>query len=648
MLKVLRDNVKYLSWILWIIIGLFVLAIFLDFGSVMRQGNSPNAEAARVGGESVSREDFERQYRMLEERVKQMYGDQATPQLIKQLQLPFQALNAAVDQRILLAEARRSGFQAPDDEVREMILQFMKDEQGHFIGDTRYAEVLARNGYTPQTFEDEVRREILLNKLDEALRSSLWVSDAEVERTYRDQVERAKVRYIEVPRSQFPQAAQVPASEINAYFQAHRQDYKLPERRQAAFLLVEPGQLRDAVKIDDSDLQAYYEQHKAEFTQQAQLRARQILLLVNDKRTDAQAQAAAEVIKQRLDKGEDFATLARQVSEDQSSKPNGGDMGYITQGHNIKEFEDAAFAAPTGKVVGPVKSPLGYHLIEVTERKPGGTRPFADVREIVRAEVSIAKTRDLGETRAKELAQQIARDKPKDAAAFTAFGKGQKGVTSGDTGKMARTDPAQGIGMAPALNTAVFALKKGEATDAIQVGRGWAIAYLEDIDAPHLAELNEIEPKVRLALGVQKQQQLAMDRLTQARKDLDAGKTFEQVAAQLGTTTRETPEFGGQGQVPGLGNSPQLVKAAFALEQGKYGGPVPDGNGAVLFQVTEHQGWDPAKFAAAREQTRNQLQGQRLERLKRSLIEQRRRELGVTFNQQLMQANGIPVNTPQG
>jgi peptidyl-prolyl cis-trans isomerase D len=649
MLKVLRENVKYLSWILWVVIALFVLAIFVDFGAGMRQNNALSAEAARVGNEPVTREEFERQYKALKDRVTQMYGDQATPALLEQMQLPFQALNAAVDQKLLVGEARRSGFQASDSEVRDLIAQNMKDGQGHFVGEDVYKDALARNGYTPASFEDEVRRDILINKLDTSMIESVWVSDSEVERSYRDQVERAKIRYIEVPLSQFPQAAQVPQSDVNAYFQAHRQEYRLPERRTAAYMLIEPGKLRDAVKIDDSELQSYYDDHKIEFTQQEQLRARQILILVNDKRPDAEAKNAAAAARQRIEKGEDFATVAKQVSDDQGSKPNGGDMGYITKGHNIKEFEDAAFVAPTGKLVGPIKSPLGYHLLEVTERKSGGVKPFNDVKDIVKAEVSIKKSRDLAESKSHELAQQIARDKPKDVAAFNAFAKNAVGITTGETGKLGRTEPIKGVGMAPAFETALFALKKGEATDAIQTGRGWIIGYLEDIDAPHLAELSEIEPRVRAALGVQKQQQAAMDRLSQARKDLDSGKTIDQVAGGLGTAAKDTPEFGAQGSIPGLGNNPQLAKAALALDQGKFGGPVVTTQGAILFQVTQHQGWDPAKFALAKEQTRTQLQSERLQRLKRALIEQRRRELGVTYNQQLMQTIGGPAGaTPQG
>src|SRR5215475_9504809 len=102
MLKVIRDNLKYLSWILWVIIALFVAAIFVGFGDVTSFGRGSSARvAAPVGHHSITRDDYQRSYQALERRFRQMYGEQFTPEMAKQMQLPLQALNQAVNQRIL-------------------------------------------------------------------------------------------------------------------------------------------------------------------------------------------------------------------------------------------------------------------------------------------------------------------------------------------------------------------------------------------------------------------------------------------------------------------------------------------------------------------------------------------------------------------
>src|SRR6476620_4068298 len=144
MLKVFRDNIKYLSWILWAVIGLFVLFVFVDFGSGVRsRGAGGGNSAARVGGRTVTMADFEHQYRQLEQLYGQLYGGRAAPEISKQLQLPLQALNRAVNEQVLLAEAERLGLRVSDEELRDKILEqaAFVDDQGRFIGEDKYAQI---------------------------------------------------------------------------------------------------------------------------------------------------------------------------------------------------------------------------------------------------------------------------------------------------------------------------------------------------------------------------------------------------------------------------------------------------------------------------------------------------------------------------
>jgi peptidyl-prolyl cis-trans isomerase D len=639
MLRVLRENVKYLSWILWVIIALFVLFVFVDFGTGVR-GRGAVSWAAKVGSDTVSQAEFQRSFQVMENRLRQMYGEQYTPELAKQMQVPLQALNQAVSDKILLREARRIGLRVGDDEVSDEIVSMpvFKDDQGRFIGQQQYVQILQQNRFTVASFEDSVREDLLKRKLAAALAADLYISEPEIERTYRDQVERAKIRYIEVPRSRFGALAVAPA-DVAAYFQQHRQEYRLPEQREADYLLVEPGRLVGQVQIPDSELQDYYNNHQDEFKQDEQVRASHILLLVNDKRTDAQARQQLEDIKHRVEKGEDFGAVARQVSEDPGSKPNGGDLGFFGHGRMVKEFDQAAFSAPVNQLVGPIKSPFGYHLLKVTGRRAAGVPPLAEVREQIRSRLAFDRARQLAETKAKDLAARLAAQKPKSAAEVQAIAKNDPAVTFSPTGKVGQKDPVKELGLAPALNAALFTAKQGDVTTAIEVPRGWAIAWVEAIHPAHLAELAEVEGKVREQLTIRGQQDKLIELLTQ-----DKGKPFDQVATELGIPAKESAEFGASGPIPGLGAVPQLAKLAMTMSVGQVGGPVADSRGAVLFQVSERKAWDPAKFAAARDQTRQTLTQQRLQSLLASLLDRRRRELGVDYNRQLLEQMGVSLD----
>jgi parvulin-like peptidyl-prolyl isomerase len=123
----------------------------------------------------------------------------------------------------------------------------------------------------------------------------------------------------------------------------------------------------------DEEIQQFYNENKtAQFTQPAQRCVRHILL-------NKDQQQKAEDIKAQLQDGGDFAALAKENSQDPGSAEKGGDLGCLGKGETVPPFEEAAFAAEPGEVVGPVETEFGYHLIEVTEIREEQTQPLAEV-----------------------------------------------------------------------------------------------------------------------------------------------------------------------------------------------------------------------------------------------------------------------------
>ncbi|HVG08029.1 MAG TPA: peptidyl-prolyl cis-trans isomerase [Thermoanaerobaculia bacterium] len=653
MLKVFRDNLKHLKWILVFVVLLFIFFIWADFGTGIgnrgRGAGGPQV-AAYVGDGEVTLTEFERQYRQLEGMYGQIYGDRMTPEMARQMGLPMQALNQAVSQEILLAEARDMGLEVTDAELRDNILQeqTFKDEQGRFIGEERYQDMVRnRLGYaSPAVFEQSLREELLVRKLMDILKANLYVSDKEVEEAYRSQVERARIRYIQLPRSRFTQNVQVTDAEIKDYFAKHAQEYRLPEQREAAYLLVDPAQLAAKVPADEAAQRAWYQEHQEEYTQPEQVHARHILVKTEG-RTDADAQKILAGARARLAKGEDFAALARELSEEPAAKTSGGDLGFFGRGQMVPAFEEAAFGAQPNALVGPIKSDFGWHLIQVLEKRPAGTQPFAQVQPMIAQRLSADRTSEMAEAKARELAQRLAKDKPASADALKPMANAAEGISFGETGPFSRQEPVNGIGFAPAFNSAAFTLQKGGASEAIQTPRGWAVLYVKDVKAPRAPEIKDVEPRVRAAVGSKKQQDLAQQQLRQAKAP---GATLDKIAAGLGLEIKESAEFGRDGQIAGIGQNPELAKAAMALSPGQLGGPVNDAQGAVLFEVKERKSWDPIQFASAREQTREQVSRTKLDALEAALLEKRRRELDVRFDPAVLEEFGItePPANPAG
>lgn len=133
---------------------------------------------------------------------------------------------------------------------------------------------------------------------------------------------------------------------------------------------------RDFMK-DEAAMDALYQQNEARYSEP---RVRQILIRTQGSEvarrnnrpelTPAQALAKAEALRARLEKGADFAALARAESDDTGSAQRGGDMGYILRGSTVADFEEAAFTLPTGQISKPVQTKFGVHILRVEERRP--------------------------------------------------------------------------------------------------------------------------------------------------------------------------------------------------------------------------------------------------------------------------------------
>jgi parvulin-like peptidyl-prolyl isomerase len=194
---------------------------------------------------------------------------------------------------------------------------------------------------------------------------------------------------------------------------------------------------------------------------------------------------------------------------------------------------------------------------------------------------------------------------------------------------------------------AVFGLDQGALSEPVRVPRGYALALVEEILPPRDPELGEVLPKVRQAAEAERRQQLAMERLGNAAADVAEGKaTIDEAIAALGLEAQQSGEFGRGGAIPGLGYHPVIAEAAMELEAGEVGGPYGTSQGAVLLEVTSRTEWDPEQFAVARLSIREQVEGERLGRLISALIEQRKLELGVSYDRRLVEELGLAPAEP--
>lgn len=135
------------------------------------------------------------------------------------------------------------------------------------------------------------------------------------------------------------------------------------------------------MRVEEKELRSYYEAHKEDFRREGRVRALHIVVATEDE--------AREVLR-RLEAGEDFGRVAREVSLSPDGK-RGGDLGYFHPGDMPEEFEHALATLKKGELSPVVRSPYGYHILKLLDREGPSIPPFEEVRDGIATRLRMEK-----------------------------------------------------------------------------------------------------------------------------------------------------------------------------------------------------------------------------------------------------------------
>jgi parvulin-like peptidyl-prolyl isomerase len=143
--------------------------------------------------------------------------------------------------------------------------------------------------------------------------------------------------------------------------------------------------------VTDAEVRAHFDKNRTQYDQPAQLKVSHILFRATEKEQEALAQAKARIVQAKLAEGAPFEDMAKQYSDDKASAERGGDLGFVSKGTLVKEFEDAAWALRTGQTSGPVKTQYGLHIIRVVEAKDAEKADFSKAKDQIREQLLAGK-----------------------------------------------------------------------------------------------------------------------------------------------------------------------------------------------------------------------------------------------------------------
>jgi len=638
MLKVIREHSRsfLIKGILWAVIISFVLTIFLVWGRGSQGLSGSTTAVAIVHGVEISAESFLRLYKANLSQLQQSISGNIDQQWLQQL-AASQTLSDMVNEEVIFQEAMSRGLVVSPEEIRDRIMERYEifQQNGRFIGQERYLEILRANGISPGEFEEAIRKELYLEKFNRLIIDGAALSEAELKEEFYRQKETVKISYLLFQPSGFSELITPSEKELAEYYKGNKENYREPERRKISYIQIEPNSFSREIEVPEREVQRYYQTHLDDFKVPVQRRARHILLKISPNATaeeEEKIRKRAEEVLSRARAGEDFAELAKRYSEDETTAQSGGDLGYFSKGSMVKELDDVLFSMQINDISDPIRTNFGYHIVQLTDIQRARYQPLSDVE--VREGVEKALRTEKAEQQAEELAKMVYQEASSGDELHDP-GKGYE-LDVKESGFFAKEEEIEGLGRLPSLAEPAFSLKVGKVSEPVRTSRGYFVFQLVEKKDSYIPPLEKVKPQVIRDFKEKGSKELAKRRAEEVRKLLGDNPDLSAAASQQEMEPQSSEPFKRGESIEGLGFAPEVEKRAFVMEVGEVSEVVAVDKGFVVFQVVSKKEPTPEEFAQEKETLRETLLQQKQLRWYSAILTRLREEKKIVLNQPLI------------
>jgi peptidyl-prolyl cis-trans isomerase D len=542
----------------------------------------------------------------------------------------------------------------------DFLVNQFKDSTGTFRRDAYYAAMRdPQNRQAWVQVEEVLRQQRKREKLQSLLLSTVLATEPEIRQRFLDRTESldAEFALFDVNRVVPDSAVTVTDQDLKDYYNTHQEDFKVkagrklkyvvfvqsPSESDSAAVLNDLTRLREQIRsgLDFMDLaksysdnpvtQAFFKHgemsrikdnavfaakkgdvvgpiadadgyHLIKILDEKEgttqyVRASHILFNLVSGADSVNVIAKAKNIAREAKTGANFAELARKNSQEYGADKSGGDLGWAAKGTWVKPFEDAVFRARVGDIVGPVRTPFGWHIIKVTGR---------DKREV-------------------KIADLIMRIKASNKTIDDAFNRAQDfGILSKDEGfeKQAEFTHSQvletpmfakgsyvpGIGMNDAVMNFAFASKLGAISDPTTISNGVAIFKVTEMREDGIRAFDDAKASIRNPVLREKKLAVIKDQAEKFYASLNPAVDLVDAAKQFPlVTAMKTGPFTPTGTVGGVGRDPKFIGEALMLKPGEISKSFDGARGYYIVKLISRTPFDTTRYASEHNTLRDQI-----------------------------------------
>jgi peptidyl-prolyl cis-trans isomerase D len=531
MLQSMRDG-AHSGLIKFILFGFLVLGVaglvLMDVGGVFRGGVS-SGDVAKIGRERLDLRSFDSEVR------RELRRSGLDPQLAYQLGFIEQILMSNVQSRMIRRKAEELGIRMSDREVAARIADLVAPQaQGGTTAQQALDRILIAQGMSEANFVNMLRQEMTSAVLIQALLSGARITpDALARDLYAYNNEERMIDYILFDHESVTDVPEPSQEDLEQYYQATREAYAIPERRDISIAILGPDKLEETLEITDSELEEIYNQNIAFYTLPERRVIEQAIISTQDD--------AAAVIAQASKEGASLEGAVESVTG--SADPYLGAETFSRDGL-VQDVAEAAFSATdAGMIDAPVQTALGWHVLRVSEILEPSVTPFAEVKDDLRADYMQTALADELFEQSNIIDDMIAGGASLDEA----IAEFPLEIMTMDNALRAGPEDSEdtqslgenlGENLGDVLETA-FQLMEGDTAPVLELDDGrYAFIHVSAVTPKSYRSFEEVEKLLSDSWKGREMNRAAIARAQEAASQADSGTPLDEIASGYGIRTR--------------------------------------------------------------------------------------------------------------
>ncbi|MDY6861533.1 MAG: peptidylprolyl isomerase, partial [Thermodesulfobacteriota bacterium] len=508
--------------------------------------------------------------------------------ILETLNLREAARENLINKEVIIDRAEKVGFVINKEEVQAVIQSYPAFQKNNKFDRSLYFQFLGYNYPNPKDFEDEQYELQLLRKIEDFISQTTKVSLKEVKDYYDFLNDSVNLEVLKIPETIIKKEdIKSEEKDYKIYYESNKESFNVPAKYKVQYIFLRRGDYISQIKISDTEAMDYYMTSEEKFIEKDKLNLRHIFLRLKEDYSQKEENIILKKAKNigiELEKGEDFAKLARKYSDDKATAEKGGDLGAVDikdlAGQLVKEIN----SLKERDISEPIKTEKGYYIIQLKEKIPGKIRKFSEVKdeikEMIIKEEGKEKAYNLAKRKARRIFREVKINSDIEQVAKT------EGMEIRETGYFIEEDNPEFYAVCKNMNI-------GEIGPLIETDTIVYIIKLMDKKDPYLPSLKEVKEKVTEKVREEKTKDLLIKKAEEILTRLKAGEDITDFCKENGLSFKETGLFKPaiDAYIPEIGISDEIKAGALDLtkENPYFDEPVEVGESHYVIRLKERK-----------------------------------------------------------